>query len=509
MEGSRAAEHEPIGQSGPRMWHPGLPAVVFLLMALLIPVMDSGTLLNADGDPARHLRQGSEILTRGDVIRVDRFSFTKPGAPFVGFEYGSQVLMAMADRVAGLPGVVVLFAFLISGTLALTLAWLLRGGVDPLLALVTTILVTILSQVHWLARPHVFSWPLILGLLAMLEASKRPKVWWFGALFVLWANVHGAFLFGWILIGLYFGGGLLTLWAATDPFQRAEDWRRVRALGAAMVLAVAATFLTPYGWRLPAHLVSFFADPYLRDVTQEFLSPNFHAASMLPFLMTLTGVMFFLALRPAPSWPRLLVLIGSVGMALVSRRNIVFFAQTGVLLLALELAPWWERAVAARPWVRRFGTNARTGVSWPYLLATTILLLLLAANRGMVAGAEVIADRFDARRFPVAAVTEARDAGLEGRIFHEFTWGGYILYAWPEQKVFIDGGTDFYGSDLLKTHQAILGLTPGWRDSLDVWRIDLALLRADSPLAAELGREPGWETWHRDTLAVLLRRNPR
>ena len=37
----------------------------------------------------------------------------------------------------------------------------------------------------------------------------------------------------------------------------------------------------------------------------------------------------------------------------------------------------------------------------------------------------------------------ARAEKLQGRIFHDFIWGGYLLYAWPEQKVFIDGGTDF------------------------------------------------------------------
>ena len=509
----RPAEHEGMGRSSarpePRGWHPGLPAVVFLLLALLIPLMDSGTLVNADGDPARHLRQGAEILAQGNVIRTDRFSFTRPGAPFVGFEYGSQVLMSLADKAAGLPGLVVLVTLLISGTLALTLAWLLGRGLDPLLALSATMLVTVLTYIHWLARPHVFSWPLILALLAMLEAPTRPRAWWFGALFVLWANLHGAFLFGWILMGLYLAGDLLTWLTTRDPFRRVGEWHRIRGLAAAIVLAVAATFVTPYGWRLPAHLVSFFGDPYLRDVTHEFLSPNFHEASTLPFLLALTGVIALLAWRPAPSWPRLIVVLGGIGMALISQRNIVFFAQTGVLLLALELAPWWEHQVASRPWVRRFGANARTGTNWPYAGVTVAILLILAANRGMVGSVEVIADRFNPERFPVAAVEDARTAGLEGRIFHEFTWGGYLLYAWPEQRVFIDGGTDFYGSDLLKTHRAILGLAPGWRDSLATWQIDLALLRADGPLANELAREPGWETWHRDSLAVMLRRNPR
>ena len=40
-----------------------------------------------DGDTARHLRHGETILATGALIREDPFSFTRPGAPFVGFEY--------------------------------------------------------------------------------------------------------------------------------------------------------------------------------------------------------------------------------------------------------------------------------------------------------------------------------------------------------------------------------------------------------------------------------------
>ena len=48
------------------------------------------------------------MLEHGTVIRQDPFSFTRPAAPYVGFEYGSQLLYAMAERAGGLPGVALL-----------------------------------------------------------------------------------------------------------------------------------------------------------------------------------------------------------------------------------------------------------------------------------------------------------------------------------------------------------------------------------------------------------------
>ena len=62
-------------------------------------------------------------------------------------------------------------------------------------------------------------------------------------------------------------------------------------------------------------------------------------------------------------------------------------------------------------------------------------------------------------------------------MFHEFAWGGYLVFAWPEQRIFIDGGTDFFGEDLFKEYSRVKQRQPGWRDVLKRWDISLALLQ--------------------------------
>ena len=51
-------------------------------------------------------------------------------------------------------------------------------------------------------------------------------------------------------------------------------------------------------------------------------------------------------------------------------------------------------------------------------------------------------------------------------MFNNFIWGGYLLQAWPEQRVFIDGGTDHYGEQLFNEYIQVWNLEPGWRDVL-------------------------------------------
>jgi len=81
------------------------------------------------------------------------------------------------------------------------------------------------------------------------------------------------------------------------------------------------------------------------------------------------------------------------------------------------------------------------------------------------------------------------------------------VYAWPEQRIFIDGGTEFFGPELFKEFADIKQLRPGWRKLLQKWDVSLALLRRQTTLSHELSRDPRWQLWYCDSLSVLLRRS--
>ena len=281
-----------------REYHPSLPAFLFLLLALLVPLFEGDSMVNADGDPARHVRHGETILRQHDVIRADSFTLTKANQPFVGFEYGSQVLLALSHRLGGTVGMAVLTTLIVAAMLAMILHWLMRRGLDPLLGVLATILVAALTSIHWLARPHVFSWPLMLLLFFWLERVRRPPLWAFIILFAFWANLHGAFVFGWLFIVLYLAGHFVeSLWS-NDREVRQRERRAAIGLIPVLVLAVLATCFNPYGWQLPWHVVEFFRDPWLRWLTHEFQSPDFLREDRL-FLFSLFGMIAALTLRDA------------------------------------------------------------------------------------------------------------------------------------------------------------------------------------------------------------------
>jgi hypothetical protein len=484
---------------------PSIPAVVFIILAAMVPIGLQQPLLNSDGDLARHLRHGRYMLEHGGLIRADPFSYTRPGAPFVGFEYGSQILYALAERLGGLPGVAILAGLLVGLTYALLTRFLLARGVDPLLAYLTTVLAALVGAGHWLARPHLFSFVAVMLLLELLERAPRKPFLPFAALFAIWANIHGGFVYGWILIGLYLAGSIGELLLGSDrPGWAARTWYYTLAL----VAAVAATLLTPHGIALHRHLVEFLGKQYLFDNTAEFTSPDFHEFGSKLFLMALLICIAALSVKGnRPSLPRLLVVCAGTAMSLIAVRNTTLFGLTALPVLALHMDDAWRRLPDFRGMRGRFEATAGRTATLIWTIPAMLLMLALAVGHGRVGSLELIDDRFDPTVFPVAAVREARNAHLQGRLFSEFAWGGYIDYAWPEQKIFIDGGTDFFGEELFREYAKVTRMRPGWRETLAKWDISLVLLPRQSALTHELVRDGRWGTWHCDSLAVLLRRS--
>ncbi len=486
--------------SSSRRFHPGIPAIAFIIWWIVASVVFPDRMLNADGDMLRHIGHGNWMLEHGRLITEDRFSFTRGGQPFTAFEYGSQLTLALVHKSAGLAGVAIFAGLLIATAYALLARFLLSRGVDAFLAYLVSVAAALLGAVHWAARPHLFT---LLGVMLVwhfLEDGPERRVsGWrrylaVGLLFALWANFHGGFIVGLALFAIYFAGSVAEMFAAEGDSR--ANWR-TRALDYFGLGAVATlgTFLTPHGWRLQQHILGIFGpeSKFLLDNTQEFLSPDFHSLVGKLLLLGILGAVVTMALsRERPDFRRLLLVLAMIHFALDARRNIQLFGATVFPALALQYDCAWRQLRLGRRVREVFDRDAKVAVTWPYIGAMLLLFGIVAAGRGRVARVQVVPNTLSGDEFPVALVARARAEHREGRLFHDFGWGGYLVYAWPEQKVFIDGGTDFYGSELMRTYMDITDLRPFWRDSLARWEIDRVLLPTRSALAHELLREPGW-----------------
>ena len=486
-----------------------LPPPVILLFAGVtgaVLLVSLTGLFNAYGDVARHIRVGEYILQHRTIPQVDVFSYTKHGERFIPSEWLSEVLFAAAYGARGLAAVTIFSAIVIAASCAGVYA-LIRRQADALRSFTGGLAAAALTATHWSARPHIFTFAGAVLLLFLLQQAGRLRNVGVFALFVLWANLHGGFLYGLVMVAVFGAGKILDAAASGDGSASST----ARQVGMTFSAAMLGSAVNPAGLKLHTHLLSYFRESYLVDHTREFLSPNFHLPYTLVFLASLVLIVSaFGVVNKRISYTTLLVLIVNVYFSLYSRRNIPLFGLMAVPLLLIELEPAWRNWRAT--FLQRARSVVETGESrgrvLPWMIGVGVVLLVLGAGRGEVFGVRATPNEFDASIFPVRAVAHAREAKLSGRILNKQDWGGYLLLAWPEQPVFLDGQTDFYGEELVRTHDQIMDMEPGWRAALAEANIDVVIVPTKSKLAAALISESAWSLWYQDTTAsIYLRRH--
>jgi hypothetical protein len=173
---------------------PSLFDIIFVIWVIVVPVSFGSRLINSDGDVARHIRLGEVILDQGALPRVDFFSHTMGGRPFIAFEWGSEVVYALAYRAAGLAGVVVLAGLVLALTYALVARFLIRRGGDPLLAFRQHGAAVLSAATGWPAPTSSPCWRWSLlgcsSVAAAVPCGPTSRSSWCGP------NLHGGFFYG-------------------------------------------------------------------------------------------------------------------------------------------------------------------------------------------------------------------------------------------------------------------------------------------------------------------------
>jgi hypothetical protein len=472
--------------------------LAFALAVVLIPLLAHGRLINADGDLARHIVIGGHILGHGPRF-ADPFSFTRGGEPFLAYEWLSQVNLALAHAAGGLPAVVLLAAFLLAGALALVVRFVRRDGGDPWLACVTGAVAVVLTYPHWIARPHLFSFLGLALLLHVLVPGRRTL--WLVPLFAVWANLHPGFLYGLVMIGAWSAGLVLD-----DLRAGRRSWRLASARGLPLVAALGGSLVNPFGWTLHTHALGWMRSDAVQAVL-EFMPLVVLTPEGAFFMLVMGAVIAGLsAHREFVGWPALLTFGVAFFGAIAVRRNGPLLALFALPIMARALTP----LVRGLPgWVfgrmrAEFARSDRPG--WRIGAAAAAAMVVLVAADSRIQRVTLLSDQFSPDVFPVAAVAHARDAGLDGRLLSEYAWGGYVLYAWPGQLIFMDSMADFFGDDLFREYREIIAARRGWQEKLVAHDIALVLLRPGAPLVDELRDDPAWAIAHEDDVAVLVAR---
>jgi hypothetical protein len=444
----------------------------------------AGDRLLLDPDTQWQITVGQWILDHRAVPETDIYSFTMRGQPWISTQWLAQVAYAKIYGLFGWSGPVVLAAAASAATFALLTRFLSRQLSESATLVFVTVALA-LTVPHILARPHVLALPVMVAWIGgLIAAADKPGAPSFRLLplMVLWANLHGGFVFGLVMIAPI----------ALDAVLNAEAHLRRSLVLRWAVFAAAAVIAgccTPYGWNALLASQKILALGSALPLITEWRPMDF--GNIRPFEVCLLGgigLALYRGIRLPPL--RILILLGLIHMALAQGRAAEILALLAPLVLAAPLARQIGGADAAGP--------AAAGLARGVLLAGVAMALVT----GTLGFASVHRFAPNTTTSPVAAVTELKKLNL-ARVFNDYDFGGYLIASGVAP--FIDGRTELYGEKLFVDHNAASGLMEPENlfHLLEDYNIEATLMRTQSAATKLLDHMDGWQKVYADDVATI------
>jgi hypothetical protein len=410
-----AAASAPSATPAPAWLHPA----VLALAALALFSMFSGAV--GDADTWFHLRTGAYVVQHHKLPDPDPFSWTtymgQPAYPGeeatrdlnIKHEWGAQVILYLVYAAGGFPGMVLFKACCLTFFSGMVgwVVWRRTGRFY--LSVAAAMAAGMIARTAAADRPYLVTYVLMALTLWILE--RRRPLWVLPPLFVFWANAHGGFFMGWVLMGGYCGEALFQRMRGQPPKDEKTLW-------GASLLAILASGLNPSYFNV---IPGMFA--YQNSALQKTLK-EWHAPSLWPLswysglLVGAAGVLLWAWRRVRPCDALLFAVFAA--LSFMAQRNVIFIGLIAPIAIACYL-PEWKRPL-------------------PRFAEFAVPLVLLAIAGQKISGGQAFQWRVDGWPYPTGPVKFLKDHNVRAPLFNIYEWGGYLMWAgWPELKTFIDG----------------------------------------------------------------------
>jgi hypothetical protein len=469
----------------------------------------------ATSDLWTNFKVGEDILAGRGLPVQERYSATAAGRPFVAYEWLSSVAYAAVHRAVGPTGLVLLRLAAGLSCLALLLFALPRATRACLFVLPLLMVAQYLLCFRTQIRPHLFSLVILCALCLALERWRRSRrlreIVWLIPLHCLWANLHGAFLFGIVVLGAASGGVLILALFPRLAGSTGESFVRSDGLQLASVAlaSLVVSLINPYGvglWELVLRISE--SSEYIRDVVFEWKSPLI-TGSGKPWnvlywtLLLLVWSSLVLRMRDRP-WLDLLLAALVTFQSVRANRFVPYLAIFGFPIVArcaigLLSREWTQRLLWLRPW-----------------LLGSLAIFMLVTSFGPLRGYSPRSVRPLGLGFcphmPIEEVEYIRDSGLKGVIFNEYFDGGAIIYGlYPSVRPVMDARIDIYGPNLFREWQNARSSPKQFSAYANKYGVELVLIdqqRSKRPIYQYLMKDGNWALNRQFDTRVLFERVP-
>ena len=464
-------------------------ALLWLGLILAITLSIAFTQPTPPNDYWWYVRLGEEILATGSIPQIDTFSYTQYGQPMVYHSWLAAVVFAWLYSWGGIPVTVLVKGVLL--TIFYGSVWQVGrlAGAGPRLAGLGVLLAVLASCNNWTIRPQLFSYAffgLTFWLIYRWDMGLKRGLWLIPILMLLWVNMHGAFILGFLLVGAAFVAG--------------KGDKRV--LGLVLLGMVLATLMTPRLWGSWEYVWSLVTDPSSQEFSTEWRPPT--TETWLGKLFFGWLLLFPLLVHFSPrrlTWLHWLWFVGFGWMAVSGVRYVIWFvailAGLTVYLLQPLFTSYLDKPVPQiRPWLN--GGMTVLFLSLSGLFVPPIYQMWWPEARPMLSPDTPV---------KATAWLAERQTDLAGPMWAELSFASYHVYALPEYPVWIDTRFELYPTEQWERYLEIRTAVPRWADILDEEGINLLMLNPENQnyLIQALQQHPDqWGLCYADKVALLF-----
>jgi hypothetical protein len=217
---------------------------IFLISFACVYYISNAPLLLGHYDLGWHLAAGDLIRDRGNIPFQDPWSFTLGDKQWYNLSWLWDVIASVLFQYTKFNGLI----FFVVACGAVLVGYLtsvcLSSGASAIAVSISVFAACLLyptfataPNIYLAASPNTFT--MLFCVVFYAECLKGTRCFLLPVVMALWANLHGGFLLGFLIIGIFFGAALLR-----------RDWANLKIYSFAGVGCLIAIFITPLGWHI-------------------------------------------------------------------------------------------------------------------------------------------------------------------------------------------------------------------------------------------------------------------
>jgi hypothetical protein len=482
----------------------GLHAGSWGLLALFGTLFSVAIAPAVDPDLGWHLGAGRWIWEQRSIPLTDPFSWSVPGRQWIAHEWLTEVIMHGVRSLGGDSLLIATWAAVIATAWSLLYRTARIAGARPLPGALLVGLGAI-STVHtWGVRPQMLTLLLVVLTGMRLQTwrlhSDARTPWELIPTMVVWANLHGGYIFGMVMVLVFACGatGEQVAGRLRPVTLLPLSARRLASIWALFVGTVMASLATPNTIDGLIYPFTYLGDNASTRYVGEWFAPNFGEPQFWPFALILVGLVITVVVGLRTRCIGLTELGLTIPFAAMGVQSVRNISQAVVCAVPVMAAVWsTARVPRAKSGAKSAG---KSGQATPRQLAmiaavaaSAVVLSLMALTRSDLTPAGNAAAR--SREYPLVATEWL--AANPGKVFNHYNFGGWLVL--QGVPVYVDGRPDMYGDAFMDDYVRMTGpAVKDWQAEMDRIGADRVLFPATSPITKQIvddvaaGKAPLW-----------------